>query len=550
MADPKGAFEDWAHCCCCQCFSYACTCPVSVGTLQTGLGSGKETGTEAKTGPAPASPALSFCSASALPGLPTNTHQQQQRQQAWTHACHSHLHPHSHLHSANNNPGLTHATGNVHDHDHALLHRHNHAHTSSAEEEDCRCCAPADLHAPCSAIHALATSDQASHDHTHFHPHPHHPHHHPHSHYHHHHHEPIPQHLSSDCGVRLTTDVPEASAELIRNPITQNGSHEEISHMNLGSQKHSNSPPVLNAITSTSEGLETGLKSSIDPNTILSCLWLSCEYDTSSASDLALHLHAQHLAPLPSSAPTSPPLSSLSTQGSSFHSTPTSSSTSLPSVENKAGQEEIRQDAQIEASCQWDDCKDFEQGDSLARHFIETHLQSLYGDGMPRSIASELPTSAVGQVSRPKRKPSDRHQPYAKWSEPRMTEIQKSVEVFPRLMRCHWADCQFTFVDATDLMSHVSEVHVGSGKSTYQCLWGNCQQSEQGHEFRSRQKIVRHSKCLSLDCVGGSDRPLSPIACWLETLQMSSLQQMVFRAHYPKEPFGVNNIQIVPLNRC
>lgn len=299
--------------------------------------------------------------------------------------------------------------------------------------------------------------------------------------------------------------MPDSSAGLIRNPTIQNGSHEGVSHMALTSQKQSNSLPMLNAITPTSEGLETGLKSSIDPNTILSCLWLSCEYDTSSASDLALHLHAQHLAPLPSSAPTSPPLSSLSTQGSSFHSPSTSSSTSLPSVVNKDVQAEIRQDVQTEASCQWDDCKDFEQGDSLARHFIETHLQSLYGDGMPRPIASEPQAPAVGQVSRPKREPSVRHQPYAKWSEPRMTRVQKSVEVFPQLMRCHWADCQFTFVDATDLMSHVSEVHVGSGKSTYQCLWGDCQQVEQGHEFRSRQKIVRHSKCLSLDCVGGSE---------------------------------------------
>jgi len=62
---------------------------------------------------------------------------------------------------------------------------------------------------------------------------------------------------------------------------------------------------------------------------------------------------------------------------------------------------------------------------------------------------------------------------------------------------CLWESCGVSFETCDDLMSHMSTVHVGSGKPQYDCYWEGCMRNgEKG--FSSRQKICRHLQvCLS-----------------------------------------------------
>lgn len=55
---------------------------------------------------------------------------------------------------------------------------------------------------------------------------------------------------------------------------------------------------------------------------------------------------------------------------------------------------------------------------------------------------------------------------------------------------CRWINCNKRFEGFSTLTNHVSEDHVGSGKSEYECYWVSC--DRQGKVFTQRQKIMRH----------------------------------------------------------
>jgi hypothetical protein len=83
---------------------------------------------------------------------------------------------------------------------------------------------------------------------------------------------------------------------------------------------------------------------------------------------------------------------------------------------------------------------------------------------------------------------------------------------------CHWYDCEERFGSLAELTDHLSECHVGKGKTEYECLWSGCVSCEcdetsgegqegvcehvraeqpngpqtSGRKFASRQKIMRH----------------------------------------------------------
>lgn len=65
---------------------------------------------------------------------------------------------------------------------------------------------------------------------------------------------------------------------------------------------------------------------------------------------------------------------------------------------------------------------------------------------------------------------------------------------------CQWPGCTHTaaFSTAASLMDHLAEDHIGRGKDSYACLWGECAAAggdgthPAGRVFRSRQKVLRH----------------------------------------------------------
>lgn len=58
---------------------------------------------------------------------------------------------------------------------------------------------------------------------------------------------------------------------------------------------------------------------------------------------------------------------------------------------------------------------------------------------------------------------------------------------------CRWKGCTLLFETSSELMSHLSIDHVGSGKAHYECLWEGCERAEEGGKgFAQRQKVMRH----------------------------------------------------------
>lgn len=64
----------------------------------------------------------------------------------------------------------------------------------------------------------------------------------------------------------------------------------------------------------------------------------------------------------------------------------------------------------------------------------------------------------------------------------------------PEKHACCWGTCQAQFDSLDELNSHLSQEHVGSGKSSYRCEWRGCSRAAQGEEgaFKQRQKLQRH----------------------------------------------------------
>jgi hypothetical protein len=67
---------------------------------------------------------------------------------------------------------------------------------------------------------------------------------------------------------------------------------------------------------------------------------------------------------------------------------------------------------------------------------------------------------------------------------------------------CRWHGCTETFDSVEALTEHLSDIHVGKGKTEYECLWAGCETCEandgdgadgpKGRKFSTRQKVMRH----------------------------------------------------------
>jgi len=61
----------------------------------------------------------------------------------------------------------------------------------------------------------------------------------------------------------------------------------------------------------------------------------------------------------------------------------------------------------------------------------------------------------------------------------------------PAFFCCQWMGCKTpVYTSMDDLVAHVMQDHVASGKSSYVCGWANC--SREGRPFAKRHKIMTH----------------------------------------------------------
>ncbi|CAO3661718.1 unnamed protein product [Rhizopus stolonifer] len=57
-------------------------------------------------------------------------------------------------------------------------------------------------------------------------------------------------------------------------------------------------------------------------------------------------------------------------------------------------------------------------------------------------------------------------------------------------IQCEWKECRKEFDQLQELIAHVNNEHIGSGKPSYFCEWKNCQRNEK--PFIKRHKMYNH----------------------------------------------------------
>jgi hypothetical protein len=198
----------------------------------------------------------------------------------------------------------------------------------------------------------------------------------------------------------------------------------------------------------------------IAPQLALPCMWGDCGIFFTSLSDLAEHVNLVHLVHLCQPPPPSPPTTSAPPELSSM-------------------------------SCQWKDCNvyptpDLVPGPSsgdidsmlcvLSSHLFHDHLGL---DDIPPCLHAHAALH-----------PEPAQAPFAP-SEPGPSTLPPENASPAGHVVCQWTSCGQSFSSLDELTQHLTDVHVGSGKTCYDCYWQDCaRHGENG--FTSKQKLSRH----------------------------------------------------------
>lgn len=94
---------------------------------------------------------------------------------------------------------------------------------------------------------------------------------------------------------------------------------------------------------------------------------------------------------------------------------------------------------------------------------------------------------------------------------------------------CEWEGCTATFLSCDELTTHITEVHVGHGKSSYGCHWKGCDRHGE-LAFSSKQKVLRHIQKHS------GYKPHVCSVCQERFAEATSLQQHM-RRHTHEKPY-------------
>ncbi|KAF8982236.1 zinc-finger protein [Entomortierella lignicola] len=93
---------------------------------------------------------------------------------------------------------------------------------------------------------------------------------------------------------------------------------------------------------------------------------------------------------------------------------------------------------------------------------------------------------------------------------------------------CRWKGCNRVFVNFDSLTTHLSEDHIGMGKSQYVCEWEGCER--EGRGFGQRQKAMRHIQTHT------GDKPYQCQVCKKRFSEANIMAQHM-RTHTGEKPF-------------
>ncbi|KAG8739917.1 zinc-finger protein [Ceratobasidium sp. 428] len=185
---------------------------------------------------------------------------------------------------------------------------------------------------------------------------------------------------------------------------------------------------------------------------------------------------------------------------------------------------------------------------ALASHLFHDHLHlptQLPGVEDPFSLQPPITspiapvpvaTDSIGLLNMPPASPSLSAPTSGPSSAPIRPESAKGKEkaaddlTAPNTHTCGWVDCGQTFDTSADLTEHLSTVHVGRGKASYDCHWVGCARHGPKHGFSSKQKILRHLQSHT------GHRPFKCDVCGLDFSEAATLQQHM-RRHTQEKPY-------------
>ncbi|KAJ3755163.1 hypothetical protein EV360DRAFT_50240 [Lentinula raphanica] len=316
-----------------------------------------------------------------------------------------------------------------------------------------------------------------------------------------------PTHKAANCSASGDTlvchDAEECSGldEYVGTDRYELGSHSHstvTSPLLLSNASFSPSPSHMSPSGSPIplSGLEQQLPPSTNPSS--ACMWGNCNAHFSSPDDLIKHVNAEHLMLVP-------PATDVPPTGPQSHA-----------------------DHHKKFSCLWRDCHEFfpdlvdapshEKPHPPYDQFTVHILQHL---GYPGPNQPPLPNdSSRNSESGPSRSVTP---------PPFPMEGQEESHQCKASHVCHWNECGLTFDSCNDLTTHLTEVHVGSGKPHYDCYWGKCGRNGQSG-FTSKQKICRHLQSHT------GHRPFQCKLCHQNFSEAATLQQHM-RRHTREKPY-------------
>ncbi|KAJ7050471.1 hypothetical protein C8F01DRAFT_1178504 [Mycena amicta] len=215
-----------------------------------------------------------------------------------------------------------------------------------------------------------------------------------------------------------------------------------------------------------------------------SCLWGNCAAVLADLSELVQHVNTVHLRNAPMPAPTAPDI--------------------------------------FPTSCQWKDCNIYptpntipgpSSGDVdsilgvLSSHLLHDHLGLNALPTPPQESSSKVEFSPNFSPS-PSSSSGDGH-------------------------TCCWVGCGQSFPSLEELTQHLTSVHVGSGRTSYDCFWSNCNRHDD-NGFSSKQKLCRHLQSHT------GHRPFQCKVCMQNFSEAATLQQHM-RRHTQEKPYACDH---------
>lgn len=266
------------------------------------------------------------------------------------------------------------------------------------------------------------------------------------------------------------------------------------------------------------------------------CMWNNCNASFATLAELVGHVNLVHLHP-----------------SGEAESSPTQVPQQVPEVQQQPPPPSLQscEDFAASLSCLWHDCGTNVTGTnppisnpaSVPDGFtlLETHLfRDHLGLDMAHLAALRTklpPPSSTAQASLNSLPPISTDAPplptpelsdtASTFAEDAKTSPSQAPSRSPTVgamdvHRCRWEGCDACFASCDDLTAHLNAVHVGSGKSKYECFWEGCNRN--GTQwFSSKQKICRHLQSHT------GHRPFQCSICQQNFSEAATLQQHMRR---------------------